>query len=422
MTKENRTRDGSKPTAEKKGKGRGKRAVPANKEPSQTPESCLPPPKKKKSKVMNQRERNEMLASLESVDLSVLLSEVYVKFDEQLFSEKLKKITVKLHDTEQPLKDIIVSHRLCFVGLYKECKKGPESFLRFQFQWQKYCSAFLLASQHTMLEIGLPDPVGYQIDESRTMWLRFCEENDVPVPVSNPVMMTISSALYHCLLGHVNHFQSNNSSTTSSSNKSTTQVADGDDVYFRFGGAAISDLLHLHYKEMKHCKDDQRNILSQEISILHCMNSKDKVSMPSYLKYRDQGYMYSPDPTFIPFLRQVDTAVKETVNPDWLHQEGDNLIKITHERIQEETKFFDTFKEILASKSPNITIYSEDAIRNVFETFTRKICNTRIQEFLSATKQQLATKKGLASTVDINLRPTLLAHHAKLETKLGSKK
>ena len=45
-----------------------------------------------------------------------------------------------------------------------------------------------------------------------------------------------------------------------------------------------------------------------------------------------------------------------------------------------------------------------------------------IQEFLSATKQQLATKKGLASTVDINLRPTLLAHHAKLETKLGSKK
>ena len=43
-----------------------------------------------------------------------------------------------------------------------------------------------------------------------------------------------------------------------------------------------------------------------------------------------------------------------------------------------------------------------------------------IQEFLSATKQQLATKKGLALTVDANLRAKLLAHHIQLETKLGS--
>lgn len=78
------------------------------------------------------------------------------------------------------------------------------------------------------------------------------------------------------------------------------------------------------------------------------------------------------------------------------------------------------FIEALPSKLPNIATYSETAIQNVYNTFTRKICNTRIQEFLSATKQQLATKKGLASTIDVNLRATLLAHHTKLETKLGS--
>ena len=65
-------------------------------------------------------------------------------------------------------------------------------------------------------------------------------------------------------------------------------------------------------------------------------------------------------------------------------------------------------------------IYSDEAISNVFNTFTRKLCNTRIQEFQSTTKQHLATKKGLASTVDVNLRTTLLAHHTKLETKLGN--
>ena len=94
---------------------------------------------------------------------------------------------------------------------------------------------------------------------------------------------------------------------------------------------------------------------------------------------------------------------------------------MAHERIQVQSRFFDTFREALSSKLPNMaTIYSNEAINNVFNTFTRKLCNTKIQEFLLATKQHLATKKGLASTVDVNLRATLLVHLTKLETKLGS--
>ena len=59
-------------------------------------------------------------------------------------------------------------------------------------------------------------------------------------------------------------------------------------------------------------------------------------------------------------------------------------------------------------------------VKSVYEEFTQKLCNTRNQEFISSTKQQLATKKGLASTVDVNLRSTLLTHHTKLGTKLGT--
>ena len=55
---------------------------------------------------------------------------------------------------------------------------------------------------------------------------------------------------------------------------------------------------------------------------------------------------------------------------------------------------------------------------NVFDELTRKLCNTRIQEFLSATKQEFATKKGMASTVDVNLRTTLLSDHTKLSSKV----
>ena len=68
---------------------------------------------------------------------------------------------------------------------------------------------------------------------------------------------------------------------------------------------------------------------------------------------------------------------------------------------------------------PNVDTFSEEAIDNVRDTFICKVCNTVIQEIISAAKQQMASKKGLASTVDVNLRPMLLAHHAKMETKLG---
>ena len=76
------------------------------------------------------------------------------------------------------------------------------------------------------------------------------------------------------------------------------------------------------------------------------------------------------------------------------------------------------FKTALAGRLPNFNTISDTAVKKVFDVLTRKLCNTRIQEFISSTKQQLAAKKGLASTVDVNLRTSLLIHHTKLETKL----
>ena len=84
----------------------------------------------------------------------------------------------------------------------------------------------------------------------------------------------------------------------------------------------------------------------------------------------------------------------------------------THSDIQE------TFKATLAQRLPNFNTISERAVNSVFDVLVRKLCNTRIQEFISSTKQQFVTKKGLASTVDVNWRTALLFHHKKLETKL----
>jgi len=77
----------------------------------------------------------------------------------------------------------------------------------------------------------------------------------------------------------------------------------------------------------------------------------------------------------------------------YMHKHFTHL-QLAHEKINSQTKFREIFRETLNSNLPcDITSYSEDAIENVYNTFVRKICNTWIQEFLSATKQQFATKK-----------------------------
>ena len=53
--------------------------------------------------------------------------------------------------------------------------------------------------------------------------------------------------------------------------------------------------------------------------------------MPGYLKYRDKGHMYSPDPVFIPFFRSVDKCIKGVVNEKGIEDHGNELIKVyTH--------------------------------------------------------------------------------------------
>ena len=61
--------------------------------------------------------------------------------------------------------------------------------------------------------------------------------------------------------------------------------------------------------------------------------------------------------------------------------------QVAHGKLQEEKpKYQDIFRVALASKLPNIDTFSDAVLENVLSTFARKICNTRIQEFISATK------------------------------------
>ena len=141
------------------------------------------------------------------------------------------------------------------------------------------------------------------------------------MPISNPLMIKLSSTVYNSLIEHV-------ASKNKEGDTSTAMSLDGDDVYYRFGGAALCEMLHLRYKQIKTAPLDCKDQISQEITILQAINSKDKTAIPDYMKYRNLGYLYFPHSTFIPFCRHLDTTVKEVVNPSGINMEGNNLIKV----------------------------------------------------------------------------------------------
>ena len=134
-----------------------------------------------------------------------------------------------------------------------------ESFLRFQLTWHQYCSAFLLSGQYSLCDINLVESKCAQLVEARSVWLKFCEDCGIAVPESNPIMLTVSSAIYHFLLDFIASFQNNTPAIQLNSEVDATLEMDGDDVYYRFGAAALSDMLHLRYKQIQTCRDDQRD-------------------------------------------------------------------------------------------------------------------------------------------------------------------
>ena len=77
------------------------------------------------------------------------------------------------------------------------------------------------------------------------------------------------------------------------------------------------------------------------------------------------------------------------------------------------------FLSLLGCRLPDtIDFLSTEALDGVFQEMTSKLCNTRIQEFISWIKQEAAVSKGLATAVEQNLRASLLTQHTQLRSKL----
>ena len=109
----------------------------------------------------------------------------------------------------------------------------------------------------------------------------------------------------------------------------STIHADPVDVYYRFGGATLASMLQDRYKAMKLELTKHKEKISEEIHILQALDTKDKEKVPIHLQYRDKGFMYFPHEELIPFLQEVDVAVKAVYNETGFKKYGASLVQKT---------------------------------------------------------------------------------------------
>ena len=230
-------------------------------------------------------------------------------------------------------------------------------------------------------------------------------------------MLVFSLEIYNKLLRHshsVIQMPPNASAAPS------TIHADPIDVYYRFGGATLASMLQDCYKAMKLELTKHKEKISEEIHILQALNTKDKEKVPDYLQYRDKGFMYFPREELIPFLQEVDVAVKSVCNESGFKKYGTSLVLETTKFVYSGTKLKGKFNVVLQSYFESPEYLKSSALDNVFNDFVSKLTNTRIQEFLDSFKASTAMKKGAASVSGQNLRDTLLTQHVNSKSKKKS--
>ena len=162
--------------------------------------------KKWTRKALSKKEREKLIKCLNEVNPKVLTALANSKLCKQSsFSETLINLVDSLiADDHQLAEDIVNNHQKNLCVFYVKCKQEVDPYLQFQLQWQQYCSAFLLSKTYPL---NFEKSVEQSVAAIRLQWLDFCNWSGIPVPDSNPVMITLSSAVYEQLMECTKKFQ-----------------------------------------------------------------------------------------------------------------------------------------------------------------------------------------------------------------------
>ena len=95
---------------------------------------------------------------------------------------------------------------------------------------------------------------------------------------------------------------------------------------------------------------------------------------------------------------------------------GKHLIEVATEKVKNKSELREAYTKTLLTIFDSIEGMT-NAVDKVYSELTRKLCNTRLAEFVDCFKQIEASKVGSATLSGLNLRDTLLHDHVNLKTQ-----
>ena len=380
---------------------------------------------KRKRTMLSKDEKARVMLSIRDVDIDSLLKHVreIVSTERHILDNSVRRnFWTDLQKSEEMTSELLKSLVSLFASLYKGCDKGKEKYLRFQLEWHRCCSVFLLTPDKSLSgALGANLPKGVNLSLIQQRWMGYCEGKSVEKPVRDAVMISICSAVYNYLLKRVSAVQKSLLELATSTDP--VLYEDADSVYYRFCGAALANMLHARYSKQQTCKKEHKQSIEQEILVLKCMQCADKSHIPEELKYRDRGCMYFPSEEFLSFLRGLDRCIMENANESSFKKYGPELVEVAVKQVEATQEFQQQFKSLITSRllerSANVNVSDFDTtIKLVYKELSQKLCHTRLGEFISATEQKVAAAKGKSTLAGQNLRDELLTSHVKTKSLL----
>ena len=107
----------------------------------------------------------------------------------------------------------------------------------------------------------------------------------------------------------------------------------------------------------------------------------------------------------------VDQCVLEHANEQSLQEHGATLVAVVTKHLRQNNDLEEEFTTLLAEVYLDY-VRNKEVVHKIYLEFTRKLCNTRIQEFLDVYRQLAAKKEDGKHTLSgQNLRDKLLTYH-----------
>ena len=281
------------------------------------------PVAKRSKRSLRKKEKEAIVAHLESISEDEILDSIQGKMIGQLhmhvYKDRLALFQELCSAHVSKLKSLCHHLTELFVATYTECDKGKDKYARFQVKWHESSAQFLLEPTNTSSSTS---------SGCHIIWDHV--STAASLESKNAVMIAIVSSVYDHLLHVVLQYACTLNSGGESSTCTTEMNPEPDETYYRFGGGALADMLHLRYKKMKSKTCTNKDKVSREIQVLKWiqMEDADKEKLPESLKYRDRGHMYFPRAKVIPFIKELDEHVRTKANVREYGHLGKDLVKV----------------------------------------------------------------------------------------------